>query len=105
MERKKNYIIKLLDYFQCIIEWIVVKKSLVHSLQIKNSEIRSGNIKSTIIRNLKISKTDLSCSRWNDVNLSYADMKNCNIEGLRINGYLISELIKEQKTKISSSGK
>lgn len=56
-------------------------------------------IKSSNCVGAQISKCNFSFGKWNEVNLKHVEMDGCEIEGLRINGYLISELIEQQKSK------
>jgi uncharacterized protein YjbI with pentapeptide repeats len=36
---------------------------------------------------------DLSAARFEDINFAGADLANCNIAGMRINGHLLSDLL------------
>ncbi len=103
MKRRHNYIFKLLDYFQCIIGDLTVQSSLIHKIKIKNLEAKKISIKSLVCFGLKVSQSNLSFSRWTKVDLRHTEMKDCQIEGLKINGYLISDLIQDKTINSSTS--
>jgi len=44
-------------------------------------------------------EADLNSSRFEKVNLTNVEFNNCNIEGLKIDGILVSDLISEYKEK------
>ena len=99
MNKKKNYnILEPIKYIQCIIEKVIMKMALFHKVEIVESEIKELKIKDTICKEAKITKSDFSRSVWKSSNLSGVQIQNCNIEGLRINGHLVSELIKERES-------
>ena len=97
MERRRNYIFNILEYIQCIVDNIQINDSLFHKISLKRSEARKMSIKSFECFNMKVSQSNLSFSTWKKVNLNHVEMKDCQIEGLKINGYLISDLIKEKE--------
>ena len=102
MNKKKNYVLESFKYVQCIIGKVMIKTALIHKVELVQSEIKELRIKDSECPNAKITKSNFKNSMWKGVNLSDAHMENCKIGGLRINGYLISELIEERESILAS---
>ncbi|MGK0387415.1 MAG: hypothetical protein ACI94Y_000141 [Maribacter sp.] len=99
MNKKKNYnILEPVKYIQCIVKKVIIKMALFHKIEIVESEIKELKIKDSDCREARITKSDFSRSVWKSSNLLGVQIQDCNIEGLRIDGHLVSELIKERES-------
>jgi uncharacterized protein YjbI with pentapeptide repeats len=70
----------------------------VQDASIPGSEFDDVNLENSTftnvnLRNARFADVDLSSSRFEDINFANADIKNCTLDGMRINGHLVSDLL------------
>jgi len=79
-------------------------KALIHRAEITSSDIKELRIKDSNCTNTKIIKSDLSHATIKGSNLTNVSIESCKLDGMKINGHLVSELIREREEVIKTKG-
>ncbi|MEO6873873.1 MAG: pentapeptide repeat-containing protein [Opitutaceae bacterium] len=77
-----------------ITEKLSVTQSDIPGSVFKNVNLAQAQFIDVNLANARFEDINLTGTKISNVNLTNVDIRDCNIEGLRIDGHLVSDLIK-----------
>jgi uncharacterized protein YjbI with pentapeptide repeats len=95
--KRKNFILEAIKFSFCIIQRLGYQACIIRGMDIEGSDLHGVNVKDSTCQYAKVQDSDFSRGSWKGVDLSRTEMRDCKIDGLRINGYDIARLIKEKE--------